>query len=63
MNFELEIVNELKSQERELVSLKAKKQNSITITDEKVFLLESEKKQAYIDGMRKALYIMQKKRN
>jgi|TARA_R110000787_G_scaffold11722_1_gene38396 hypothetical protein len=61
MNFKLEIVNMLKDEEIILLNLKTKKLSALNISEEKSFLLECEKKQSYIEGMRKALYIMQKK--
>ena len=63
MNFELEIVNKIKEEESILMNLKYRKQKAAVISEEKNFLMQSEKKESYIKGLRDALYIMQKKQN
>jgi hypothetical protein len=60
MNFELEIVNKLKEEERHLERLDTEKKNAKVISEEKSLLLQYENKKAYIRGMRDALLIMQK---
>ena len=60
MNFELEIVNKIKQEERELQIILHRKKNSPTISEEKQAYMEGSEKSSYIKGLRDALLIMQK---
>jgi hypothetical protein len=61
MNFEIEITDRISEEQHSFESLKIEKMSSMSISMERHFLLEMEKKEAYIKGMKEALSIMQKK--
>ena len=61
MNFEIEITDRISEEQHSLESLIIEKMSAQSICMERHFLLEMEKKEAYIKGMKEALSIMQKK--
>ncbi len=61
MNFEIKITDRISEEQHSFELLRIEKLNSMSISMERHLLLEMEKKEAYIKGMKEALSIMQKK--
>ena len=61
MNFEIEITDRISEEQHSFELLIIEKMSAQSICMERYFLLEMEKKEAYIKGMKEALSIMQKK--